>query len=135
MRQMFLAIIGLAAMLLMSQNVALAQTQQKEKTAAEYAESETERLTGLLDLEGWQSFYVDSTLQHDYDGLMAELKSLQASKVENVDIYQAARDRWADRIDAAYKRFFTEDQWAKYLKSGAGKLQKAREKRAQKRNK
>lgn len=134
MKQMFLAIIGAAVLLFMSQNVAFAQSQPKEKSAAEYAASETDRLTNLLDLEGWQAFYVDSTLQHDYEGLMKELQALQSSKVDNMDIYQTVRDKWADAIDAAYKRYFTADQWAKYLKSGAGKLQKAREKRAQKRN-
>lgn len=135
MKQVFVAIIGLTASLFLSQSLASAQTQQKEKTAEEYAAAETDRLTTLLELEGWQSFYVDSTLQHDYDALVTELKVLQSSKVDNVDIYQAVRDKWADKIDAAYKSYFTEEQWSRYLKSGAGKLQKARAKRAEKRNK
>jgi hypothetical protein len=34
-----------------------------------------------------------------------------------------------DTIDASYKKIFTQTQWAAYLKSGAGKAQKARAKR------
>jgi hypothetical protein len=44
-------------------------------------------------------------------------------------MYQAVQDKWMDQIDVTYKRIFTEKQWAAYLKSGAGKLIKAREKR------
>jgi hypothetical protein len=34
-----------------------------------------------------------------------------------------------EQIDVTYKKIFTEKQWAAYLKSGAGKAIKAREKR------
>jgi hypothetical protein len=34
-----------------------------------------------------------------------------------------------DTIDASYKKIFTQTQWTAYLKSGAGKAQKARAKR------
>ena len=34
-----------------------------------------------------------------------------------------------EQIDKTYKKFFTPQQWAAYLKSGAAKQQKAREKR------
>ena len=34
-----------------------------------------------------------------------------------------------DKIDNTYRKLFTDSQWAAYLKSGAGKQQKAREKR------
>lgn len=135
MKQIFLTIIGIAAAFAALTGTASAQSQQKETTIADIAAAEAERLEGLLDLEAWQVFYVDSTLQHDYGALQAELTSLQTSKVGNADIYNAARDRWADRIDAAYKSFFTEAQWNKYLKSGAGKKQKDRAKREEKRNK
>jgi hypothetical protein len=33
------------------------------------------------------------------------------------------------QIDDNYKRFFTEEQWAKYWKSGGQRAQKARDKR------
>ena len=90
---------------------------------------EADRLQRLLDLEDWQTFYVDSTLKHDFPAMMEEFTQLQTSKVSNTSIYQDVRDRWMDQIDATYKRIFTEEQWAAYLKSGAGKAQKARAKR------
>jgi hypothetical protein len=34
-----------------------------------------------------------------------------------------------DQIDATYQKIFTQEQWAAYLKQGAGKAQKARAKR------
>lgn len=133
MKRMFLAIIGLAFTLILFQDVASAQT--KEQTAAELASQQADKLADLLELEGWQVFYVDSTLQHDYAGMMDDLKGLQTSKVSNTDVYMAVRDKWNDRIDAALRKFFTEDQWNKYLKNGAAKAQKDRAKRAEKRNK
>ena len=72
---------------------------------------------------------MDSTLKHDFPAMMEEFTQLQTSKVSNTSIYQDVRDKWMDQIDATYKRIFTEEQWAAYLKSGAGKAQKARAKR------
>ena len=83
----------------------------------------------LLDLEDWQVFYVDSTLKHDYPALMADYARLDASKVQNTGMYQMVYDKWMEQIDVTYKNIFTEEQWAAYLKSGAARTQKAREKR------
>ena len=44
------------------------------------------------------------------------------------------RDKWMEQIDNTYRRIFNDAQWAAYLKSGAGKSQKAREKRKEKAN-
>jgi hypothetical protein len=44
-------------------------------------------------------------------------------------MYQAVQDKWMDQIDATYKKIFTEEQWKEYMKTGAGKAIKAREKR------
>lgn len=96
------------------------------------AEEETDRLQRILDLEDWQAFYVDSTLQHDLTAMVVEIQSLQTSKVSNMSIYQQVQDKWMDHIDSTYHRIFTEEQWAAYLKSGAAKAQKARDKRRQK---
>ena len=96
------------------------------------AEEEADKLQRLLDLEDWQVLYVDSTLKVNYAMLQAEYDKLQTSKVGNIVLYQEAHDRCSDRIDAAYKSFFTEKQWALYLKNGAAKLQKQRAKRKEK---
>ena len=95
----------------------------------EQAEIEADRLQKVLDLEDWQVFYVDSTLKHDFPAMMAEYEKLRASKVSNQSLYVAIGDKWMDQIDATYKKLFTPQQWAAYLKSGAAKAQKAREKR------
>ena len=114
--------------LLASQGVASAQ-QPEAPDIYEQAEMEADRLQRILDLEDWQTFYVDSTLKHDLPAMIAETEQLRASKVANVSMYQEVRDKWWDQIDATYKKIFTQEQWALYLKSGAGKAQKARAKR------
>lgn len=106
-----------------------AQQQEEGPDIFEHAEMEADRLQRLLDLEDWQVFYVDSTLKHDYPAMMAESEALRNSKVANSSMYQAVADKWMEQIDATYRRIFTDEQWAAYLKSGAAKAQKARAKR------
>ena len=124
MRQKFFAILMIFVLM-----PAFAQTPDKQPTPQELAAKEAERLERLLDLEPWQVFYVDSTLQHDYAALQAEMTEMQKAKVENYDLYMGVRDKWAEQIDDTYKRYFNEDQWNKYLKSGAARAKKARDKR------
>ena len=119
-------------MLLASQGEASAQQQQDAPDIYEQAEMEADRLQRVLDLEDWQVFYVDSTLKHDLPAMIAESEQLRAAKVGNVSMYQEVRDKWWDQIDATYKKIFTQEQWAAYLKQGAGKAQKARAKRREK---
>jgi ATP-dependent Lon protease len=119
---------------------AKAQSQQpqspehQEKQMLEYIDKEVKRLSDLLELEYWQEFYVDSTLNHDLHARMEELQNMQKAKVENSDLYQAISDKWMQQIDNSYKRFFTEEQWAKYWKTGARRAQKERDKRAAKKS-
>ena len=108
---------------------ASAQQQEEAPDIYEQAEMEADRLQRVLDLEDWQTFYVDSTLKHDFPAMMAEYEQLRLSKISNTNMYQDVRDKWLDQIDATYKRIFTEEQWAAYLKQGAAKAQKARAKR------
>ena len=107
----------------------MAQEPEKPKEPWEIAEEEADRLQRVLELEDWQVFYVDSTLKHDYQQLTDEIDKLRASKVSNTSLYIAVQDKWMDTIDASYKKIFTQTQWAAYLKTGAGKAQKARAKR------
>ena len=108
---------------------AYAQEQEKPKDIYKQAEEEADRLQKVLDLEDWQTFYVDSTLKHDFAALLAEYDNLKAAKVSNTSLYMAVQDKWMEQIDKTYKRLFTPEQWAAYLKSGAAKAQKARAKR------
>lgn len=110
-------------------NIQAFAQQPEEPDIFEQAENEADRLQRILDLEDWQTFYVDSTLKHDYTAMMAEYESLRNSKVSNTSLYQDTHDKWMEQIDRTYRRIFDDDQWKAYLKSGAGKAQKAREKR------
>jgi hypothetical protein len=111
---------------------ALAQQQEKMPDIYQQAEMEADRLQKLLDLEDWQTFYVDSTLKHDFPAMMAEYEEMKKAKIENTSMYVAVQDKWMDQIDATYRKIFTDEQWAAYLRQGAGKAQKAREKRRMK---
>ena len=119
----------LAALVFANEYQACAQEPPKQPDVFEQAEVEADRLQGLLELEDWQVFYVDSTLKHDFPAMMEEYAQLQGSKVTNTSMYQAVQDKWMDQIDRTYRKLFTDEQWNKYLKSGAARAQKAREKR------
>ncbi len=117
---------------LLTASVLMAQEEEKPKDVFQQAEEEADRLQRVLDLEDWQVFYVDSTLKHDLPAMMAEYEKLRSSKVSNTSLYVAVQDKWLDTIDASYKKIFSTQQWAAYLKSGAAKAQKARQKRREK---
>lgn len=106
-----------------------AQQPQEQPDIYEQAEMEADRLQRVLELEDWQTFYVDSTLKHDLPAMMADYEELRASKVSNTTLYMDVRDKWMEHIDSTYKTIFNEEQWEAYLKSGAAREQKARAKR------
>lgn len=110
----------------------VAQDENKQPTPEEMAEKETERLERTLKLEDWQVFYVDSTLVHDYSAWMEELNGLRKAKVENSDLYVSIQDKWMERIEAAYRKFFTGEQWQEYLRQGGDRIIKERQKRRDK---
>ncbi len=118
-----------AFLILFTSFPAFAQQKQEEPDLYQQAEDEADRLQRLLELEDWQVFYVDSTLKHDFPAMMAEFEGMKAAKVSNTSMFQAVQDKWWDKIDASYRKIFTDKQWAAYLKSGAAKAQKARDKR------
>ena len=131
-------LLSVTAAMLLSVFAVRAQNQQpqtpeqKEQQLMEFVDKEVRRLGDLLKLEYWQEFYVDSTLTHDYKAMSEELEGMQRAKVENSDLYIAVQDKWMEKIDRSYESFFTEDQWKKYLKSGAKRAQDARDKRKNK---
>lgn len=127
-----IAAVSLSVFAAKAQNQAPKTPEEKEKQLMEFIDKEVQRLSGMLELEYWQEFYVDSTLTHDYKAMTAELERLSSAKVENTDLYIAVQDKWAEQIDASYKSFFTEEQWNKYWKTGAKKAQQARDKRKNK---
>lgn len=131
MKQIWIAAAALLAgsYALQAQNQGPQTPEQREKQFLEFIDKEVKRLSDQLDLEYWQEFYVDSTLTHDYRALQEEMDDLQRSKVGNADIYQSVQDRWMQRIDDSYRRFFTDEQWSKYWKTTGQRAQKARDKR------
>ena len=127
---LFAAVLSLP---LRAQNPASAEEKAKqEKQLLEYIDKEVQRLSSSLSLEYWQEFYVDSTLNHNLHAMQEEMAALQTAKVGNADHYVAVQDKWMQAIYDSYQRFFNDEQWKKYLKSGAAREQKARDKRRQK---
>ena len=74
-----------------------------------------------------------SILTHDYGAMMAEMEEKSKAKVESSDIYQQIQDKWSEQMYLAIHKILNEQQWEKYLKQGAAREKKARDKRANKR--
>ena len=102
---------------------------KEEKQLREYIDKNVEQTGINLGLEDGQLFYVDSILTHDETAMTAEIKQLQASKVSNSAVYEQVQDKWLEAIYQAMGKVLNEDQWNKYLKQGAAREKKARDKR------
>ncbi len=103
------------------------------KQMREAIDKQVDNYSRLLNLDDWQIFYLDSILTHDYDAMRLELKSLRDTKVSNSEAYVRTQDKWSEQIYNSLEKVFDENQWAKYLKSGAARDKKSRDKRAAKR--
>lgn len=104
-----------------------------EKMMFESIEKEINKYNDLLKLEEWQIFYVDSILTHNYDEMRKEQMRLSKGGVSTADAYQRSIDNCAEKNYQAFKLVFNEEQWARYLKVGAEKEKKLRDKRKAKR--
>lgn len=109
--------------------------QDQEKKLRESIEASLEKYEKTLELEYWQVFYLDSIMTHDYGAMMKELESKSKAKVENSDIYIQVQDKWNEQMYNAFRKVLNEEQWNKYLKQGAAREKKARDKRQEKKNK
>ena len=105
------------------------EKEKEEKQMREMIDKMVETLEDNLKLEDWQLFYADSILTHDYAEMTAELQALNKAKVSNPIAYEKAQDKWMEQIYQAFHKVFDEEQWAKYLKQGAARDKKARDKR------
>ena len=108
--------------------------EQREKEFYEAIEAQVNRLTEQLDLADWQVFYVDSILTHDYRAMQDEFTTMSAAKYANSDLFYDVQDKWMEKMYLAMQKVFDEEQWAKYLKGGAARDKKQRDKRAAKKN-
>lgn len=106
-----------------------------EKELNEYIQKEVDRLERTLDLDFHQVFYVDSILTHDFTALQHELAALQSKKVSNNDLYNETQYKWQDQMYESMRKVLNDDQWKKYLKTGAASQKKARDKAREKKKK
>lgn len=109
--------------------------EQIDKEFYENLDRQIEKYTDMLSLSDSQVFYTDSILTHNYSAMRKELEGMQKSKVSSPDLYVMVQDKWAEATYNAFGKILDEQQWAKYLKSGAAREKKARDKREAKRNK
>lgn len=126
------------ALLLLSVAAFGQQNKQEEEANKQYQESiqdEIHHLEISLKLDDWQVFYLDSIMVHDYNAMRDELMELQKAKVGNNDIYYDVQDKWNEQIYNSLHKVFDDAQWQKYLKQGAQKAKKDRDKRLAKKNK
>lgn len=109
--------------------------EEEEKEFQESIQKEVNHLESILELEDWQVFYTDSILVHDYSQMRAEQKELESAKISDYNLYIEIQDKWTERIYNSLHGILEENQWQKYLKSGALKAKKDRDKRAAKKSK
>lgn len=103
--------------------------EKEEKQMREMIDKMVNSLEMNLQLEDWQLFYADSIFTHDYGEMSAELQALNKAKVSNPTPYEKAQDKWMEQMYQSLHKIFNEEQWAKYLKQGAARDKKARDKR------
>lgn len=107
--------------------------EQEEKKMREGIEQLVLHYEETLDLEVWQTFYVDSILVHNYTAMSEETKALAENRVENAELYQMISDKWENATYEAFRKILDDAQWKKYLKGGASRAKKSRDIRAAKR--
>lgn len=110
------------------------RAQDEEKQMRKAIDASIENLSTLLKLEDWQVFYLDSIMTHDYEAMTQEINVLRDAKMSNQDAYIMVQDKWSEKMYQAFRGIFNDEQWTKYLKSGAGREKKARDKRALKKS-
>lgn len=132
---------ALLFLMLLVPGVALAQQQepqtpeQREKQMYESIQKQVDNMAESLDLEDWQIFYADSILTTNFGALAKEFEDLGKNKVSDPEVYSRLQDACMEKNYNAFRRILNEQQWAKYLKTGAARDKKARDKRAEKREK
>lgn len=106
--------------------------EQQQKKLQETIQAEVDKLEVTLDLEYWQVFYADSVMTNNYLGMYGEVMELSKKKVTNADLYEDIKDKWSEATYQAFQKFLTPEQWDQYLKQGAAREKRARDKRAEK---
>ena len=107
--------------------------EQREKQLYENIQKQVDDLTQSLKLEDWQVFYLDSILVNNFTAMSAEFEEMSKNRVSSQDLYIYIQDKWMEENYNAIHKILDDGQWQKYLKQGAAKAKKARDKRAEKR--
>lgn len=124
----FIPTLIFAAILLLNTPGALAQ-EPEQPNIDEIIAKQVESLTRTFKLDEVQVFFVDSILQYNFHAMSDAFDEARRTGASNADTYQAISDRWMEATDQAFERFFTPEQWKKYLKSSYGKERSKRAKR------
>lgn len=132
-KHILLTAIGLIMCLAASAQEQPLTPEQRAKKMREAIDKMVETYEETLQLEDWQAFYADSILTHNFAERDKEMEALASNKVENLDLYTLIGDKWDEETYNAFHRILSDEQWKKFLKSGAGRAKKARDQRAAKR--
>ncbi len=127
MKRLLSLLLPVAVLLLSSPELRAQEAQEPDMD--KIINNQLDNLTRTFKLDEVQVFFVDSILQYNYPAMMAEMEQTRKTGASNSDTYQAISDKWMDATDRAFERFFTEEQWKKYLKSNYGKEKVRRDKR------
>ncbi|MBQ9400244.1 MAG: hypothetical protein IJU27_06360 [Bacteroidales bacterium] len=103
-----------------------------EKAAQELYENiqiQVEKFIELYKLDDVQAFYLDSIFVYNYTHMQDELNAMSKAKVSNTDLYISVQDAWEEKNYQAVCAILDDNQRAKYLKQGAARDKKARDKR------
>ena len=104
--------------------------EEQERKLYDAIQEQVDRYAENLGLDDWQIFYVDSILTHNVMAIQEEFSSMQKAKVANPELYYDIQDKWNEETYNSLQKILDEEQWVKYLKQGAARDKKARDKRA-----
>ena len=121
--------IILSAVLFLAASPALLAQEPQEPDITTIINNQIDNLTRSYNLDDVQVFFVDSILNYNYTAMMDEIQEARKVGASNSDTFQGISDKWMDATDKAFEKIFTEEQWAKYMKSTYGKEKKRRDKR------
>ena len=127
-----LLILIAAALFFVAAPRSFAQEQQ-EPDIDQVIQNQLDNLTKMFKLDDVQVFFVDSILTYNYHAMMDEMQEARKIGASNSETFQGISDKWMDATDKAFEKLFTEEQWAKYMKSSYGKEKKRRDKRIEER--
>jgi hypothetical protein len=103
---------------------------QEKKNPIELAAEQADKLEIDLKLNHKQHFLVDSVLQKNIAGVMAEFEQMQKGGMQNPESYREVQQKWFKKTEEAFKKFLTPEQFEKYLRL-SGVPSKERKKRKQ----